>query len=64
MLKVDVEGQERQVLAGARDCFDACWIRVVYRDGYDDKGLTGWLRDRGFSLRDGRTLELLLAIRD
>ena len=40
MLKVDVEGQERQVLAGARDFFDACWIRVVYRDGYDDKGLT------------------------
>lgn len=57
VLKVDVEGQERQVLEGAADLFAAGRIRVVYLDGYDDPALAGWLRDRGFSLRDGRTLE-------
>ena len=71
VLKIDVEGQELQVLQGARSFFDAGRIRAVYLDGYSDPSTEQFLRDRGFRLLEGRTLQptdgnvfSLLALRD
>lgn len=57
VLKVDVEGQELEVLKGASGLFDAKRIRCVYVDGFNDKSLPQFLKDRGFRFYDGRTLE-------
>jgi FkbM family methyltransferase len=71
ILKVDVEGQEREVLDGAEGLFQQNRIRAVYLDGYKDCGIERLLVERGFSLVDGRTLQpvetavfSLLALRD
>jgi len=56
-LKIDVEGQEMEVLEGARAFFDAGRVRAVYLDGYKDPAIAGFLTRRGFELFDGRTLE-------
>ena len=57
LLKIDVEGQELAVLEGASKLFDQGRVRAVYIDGYGDIGVLDFLRDRGFELRDCRTLE-------
>jgi FkbM family methyltransferase len=58
VLKIDVEGQEKNVLVGAKKLFDAHRIKAVYLDNYtDEAGVEGFLRDYGFDFYEGRTLE-------
>jgi FkbM family methyltransferase len=57
VLKIDVEGQEKHVLDGAEGFFRARRVRAVYLDGYTDLTVETFLRDHGFALRDGMTLE-------
>jgi len=57
VLKIDVEGQEKNVLDGALDLFRSKRIKAVYLDGYNDNSIESFLRGHGFILRDGRTLE-------
>lgn len=56
ILKIDVEGQERDVLEGSRRYFESNQVRCVYLDGYSDKSCLDFLQGFGFSLMDGRTL--------
>lgn len=56
VVKVDVEGHEKQVLAGARALFDAGRVKAVYVDGYTDKSIVPMLKSFGFALHDGRTM--------
>jgi FkbM family methyltransferase len=71
ILKVDVEGQEKNVLDGALRLFQERRIKAVYLDGYKDKSVETFLTGHGFTLLDGKTLQptegnifSLLAIRD
>ncbi len=71
VLKIDVEGQEKNVLDGAAGLFRERRIKAVYLDGYKDRDIETHLRDRGFTLLNGKTLEptiggifSLLALRD
>jgi hypothetical protein len=69
ILKIDVEGHERQVLEGASGLFEARRVKAVYLDEYRDRGVVDFLRERGFTFYDGRTLEpgvtdQLLALRE
>jgi FkbM family methyltransferase len=58
VLKIDVEGQEKNVLVGAKKFFDANRIKAVYLDNYtDEAGVEGFLREYGFDFYEGRTLE-------
>lgn len=57
VLKIDVEGQELEVLNGAARLFDEGRVKCVYVDGYLDQGVPTFLRDRGFRFYDGHTLE-------
>lgn len=58
VLKIDVEGQEREVLLGAKKLFDARRVKAVYLDNYTDEvGVESLLREYGFEFYDGRTLE-------
>jgi FkbM family methyltransferase len=58
VLKVDVEGQEKEVLLGARKLFEANRIKAVYLDNYKDEvAVETLLRDYGFDFFEGRTLE-------
>ena len=58
MLKIDVEGQEWKVLQGAQQWFDDRRCVCVYLDGFENRGeVFTFFSERGFDLRDGRTLE-------
>ena len=58
MLKIDVEGQELDVLRGAERLFSSGRVRAVYIDGCAaGRAVEEFLTRRGFSLFDGRTLE-------
>jgi FkbM family methyltransferase len=68
VLKIDVESHERQVLDGAAGLFAAGRVKAVYLDDFADPAVPEFLRQRGFSLFDGRSLSPgptsnLLAIR-
>lgn len=56
ILKIDVEGQEKQVLEGAEDLFKQGRIKAAYLDGYADRSVESFLRNYGFKFHDGRTL--------
>lgn len=56
VVKVDVEGHEKPVLAGAKALFAAGRVKAVYVDGYTDKSIVPMLKSFGFELRDGRTM--------
>jgi FkbM family methyltransferase len=58
ILKIDVEGQEMQVLEGAQGLFLADRVKAVYLDGYSDKNIEPFLLDHHFRLFDGVSLEL------
>ena len=56
-LKIDVEGQELDVLEGARALFDAGQVDAVFVDGcVDRRAARDFLADRGFILMHGLTL--------
>ena len=57
VMKIDVEGQELEVLAGAKRCFDDGRIRALYLDGYKDLRVRDFLDPYGFHYFNGRTLE-------
>lgn len=58
LLKIDVEGQELDVLRGASRWFDEGRCAVVYLDGFEKRGeVFELLRGHDFMLLDGRTLE-------
>jgi FkbM family methyltransferase len=57
IIKIDVEGQEMDVLKGAIGLFEAMRVKAVYLDGYEDPGVGRYLEGFGFRLFDGRTLE-------
>jgi FkbM family methyltransferase len=57
VLKIDVEGQEKNVLDGALGLFRANRIKAVYLDGYKDRAIEDLLKGHGFSMLDGKTLE-------
>lgn len=56
VLKIDVEGHEREVVEGAAGLFAAERVKAVYMDGYEDKSLPQCLREMRFEFFDGRTL--------
>jgi len=56
VVKIDVEEHEWPVLQGATGLFEHERIKVVYLDGYSDGRIPDFLRERGFTLFDGRTL--------
>lgn len=56
VMKIDVEGQEKDVLDGAEQLFRDGRIRAVYLDGYKDRNIEGLLLDYGFNFLEGRTL--------
>ena len=57
VLKIDVEGQEREVLDGAKKLFEEGRVKAVYLDGFKDATISDLLRGYGFILLDGHTLE-------
>ncbi len=58
VLKVDVEGQEKEVLQGAKRLFESNRIKAVYLDNYKDEvGVESLLRNYGFTFYEGRSLE-------
>jgi FkbM family methyltransferase len=58
LLKIDVEGQELDVLRGASRWFDEGRCAVVYIDGFERRDeVFDLLKRRDFVLLDGRTLE-------
>ena len=57
VMKIDVEGQEKEVLEGAERLFRDGRIRAVYLDGYKDRSIEGLLLGYGFRLLEGRTLQ-------
>lgn len=56
VLKVDVEGMEYEVLAGAEMLLRSGRVKAVYVDGYEDDRLPSLLTGFGYELLDGRTL--------
>lgn len=56
IIKIDVEGQELNVLEGATGLFDRDRVKAVYLDGYSDPAVNAFLVARGFSFFDGRTM--------
>jgi FkbM family methyltransferase len=61
ILKIDVEGQEEEVLRGAETFFAESRIKAVYLDGYNSEKVPGMLRNWGFTFHDGRSLRPLAA---
>jgi len=70
ILKIDVEGQEFEVLAGASGLLESGKVICVFIDGFEDARIPGRLTACGFKLYNARTLRswekatgCLLAIR-
>jgi len=57
VMKIDVEGQEWEVLSGSSVFFEANRVKAVYVDGYKDSNVREFLRGYGFEFLNGRTLE-------
>jgi FkbM family methyltransferase len=56
VMKIDVEGQEWEVLQGALSYFESDRVKAVYLDGYKDLRVRGFLEEYGFRCFNGRTL--------
>ena len=55
VIKIDVEGQELNVLNGATTLFNQDRVKAVYLDGYKDPAVITFLESYGFTFFDGRT---------
>lgn len=56
VMKIDVEGQEWEVLDGSLSYFQAGRVKAVYLDNYKDPRVRGFLDYYGFRYLNGRTL--------
>ena len=57
VMKIDVEGQELEVLMGSEKLFSQDRVRAIYLDGCNNaEEVRCFLTARGFYLLDGRTL--------
>jgi FkbM family methyltransferase len=56
VMKIDVEGQEWEVLEGSLSFFQAGRVKAVYLDDYKDSRVRGFLDYYGFRYLNGRTL--------
>jgi FkbM family methyltransferase len=57
ILKIDVEGQELEVLEGAKAFFDNKRVKAVYLDGFSRQDLVlNFLNNYGFSFFDGKNM--------
>ena len=56
ILKIDVEGQEMEVLQGAEMLFGNKRIKAVFIDGFSDKSLPSFIGNFGFELLNAKTL--------
>jgi FkbM family methyltransferase len=57
VMKIDVEGQEWEVLQGALPYFRSNRVKALYLDDYKDARVRGFLDEYGFHYFNGRTLE-------
>jgi FkbM family methyltransferase len=57
ILKIDVEGQEYEVLCGAAQLLASGKVIAIFIDGYEDSRIPVLLARNGFSLLNARTLE-------
>jgi methyltransferase FkbM-like protein len=57
VLKVDVEGQEWEVLRGALSYFESGRVKAIYLDDYKDSRVRDFLDGFGFRYFNGRTLK-------
>jgi FkbM family methyltransferase len=57
VMKIDVEGQEWEVLQGALLLFESNKVKALYLDGYKDRRVRSFLDEHGFRCFDGRTLK-------
>ncbi|MCH7540978.1 MAG: FkbM family methyltransferase [Proteobacteria bacterium] len=56
IIKIDVEGHEREVLEGARETITSGRVKAIYVDGYADENVPDLLEKAGFRLLEGRGL--------
>lgn len=56
VIKIDVEGQEREVLEGAARLFETGRVKAVYVDGYKDPAVRELIESYGMKLHNGHTL--------
>jgi FkbM family methyltransferase len=56
VIKIDVEGQEMNVLLGATELFKAKRVKATYLDGYENRNVENFLTEHGFHLFEGRSL--------
>jgi hypothetical protein len=56
VMKIDVEGQEWEVLEGSLCYFETGRVKAVYLDGYMDSRVRGFLDHYEFLCLNGRTL--------
>jgi FkbM family methyltransferase len=59
ILKIDVEGHEMEVIAGAEKFFETNRVKAVFVDGYSDPLVPLHLVERGFKLFDAHTLAIV-----
>jgi FkbM family methyltransferase len=57
VMKIDVEGQEWEVLQGASSYFASNRVKAVYLDDYKDSRVRNFLDGYGFRYFNGRTLD-------
>jgi len=57
VMKIDVEGQEWEVLQGASSYFASNRVKALYLDDYKDPRVRNFLAEYGFHYFNGRTLE-------
>jgi len=57
IMKIDIEGQELEMLLGAKNNFESGRIRALYLDDYKDRRIRDFLDRYGFRYFNGRTLE-------
>jgi FkbM family methyltransferase len=49
LVKIDVEGSEMEVLAGAQETIDR-WHPLLYVESLDPESLTCWMQERGYEM--------------
>jgi hypothetical protein len=57
VMKIDVEGQEWEVLQGALSYFRSNRVKALYLDDYKDARVRDFLNQYGFRFFNGRTFE-------